>query len=81
MRLLNERLASRRLDLSDGVKAFDDRGWVQVVPDPDEPLVQLYAEGETDELTAELADELAAFVDTVVQGDANEYRTLEQASS
>ena len=65
----------------DGVKAFDDRGWVQVVPDPDEPLVQLYAEGETDELTAELADELAAFVDTVVQGDANEYRTLEQASS
>ena len=48
MRLLNEQLASRRLDLSDGVKAYDERGWVQVVPDPDEPLVHLYAEGETD---------------------------------
>lgn len=81
MRLLNERLASRRLDLSDGVKAFDERGWVQVVPDPDEPLVQLYAEGETEELTAELADEIAVFVDSIVQGDGVEQRTLEQASS
>ena len=33
MRLLNEQLASRRLDLMDGVKAYDDRGWVQVLPD------------------------------------------------
>jgi phosphomannomutase len=81
MRLLNEHLATRRLDLSDGVKAYDERGWVQVVPDPDEPLVQLYAEGETDELTAELADEVEAYVETVVQGDAAEQRTLEQASS
>jgi mannose-1-phosphate guanylyltransferase/phosphomannomutase len=81
MRLLNEHLATRRLDLSDGVKAYDARGWVQIVPDPDEPLVQLYAEGETDELTAELADEVEAFVETVVQGDAAEQRTLEQASS
>jgi mannose-1-phosphate guanylyltransferase/phosphomannomutase len=28
MRVLNENLASRRLDLLDGVKAYDDRGWV-----------------------------------------------------
>jgi phosphomannomutase len=81
MRLLNEHLAPRRLDLSDGVKAYDERGWVQVVPDEDEPLVQLYAEGETDELTAELAEEITVFVDAVVQGDAVEQRTLEQASS
>ena len=39
MRLLNEQLASRRLDLMDGVKAYDERGWVQVLPDPDEPVV------------------------------------------
>jgi mannose-1-phosphate guanylyltransferase/phosphomannomutase len=81
MRLLNEQLATRTLDLSDGVKAYDERGWVQVVPDEDEPLVQLYAEGETGELTAELADEVARFVDDVVQGEAGEQRTFEQASS
>ncbi|MCZ7587780.1 MAG: sugar phosphate nucleotidyltransferase [Gaiella sp.] len=81
MRLVNEHLAGRRLDLSDGVKAYDERGWVQVLPDPDEPVVHLYAEGETGELTDELATELATFIDGVVQGDAAEPRTLEQASS
>ncbi len=81
MRLLNEHLATRTLDLSDGVKAYDERGWVQIVPDEDEPLVQLFAEGETDELTTELADEVAGFVESVVQGDASEQRTFEQASS
>ena len=47
MRVLNERLAGRDLDLTDGIKLLDERGWSQVLPDPDEPLVHLYAEGET----------------------------------
>jgi mannose-1-phosphate guanylyltransferase/phosphomannomutase len=81
MRLVNEHLSSRRLDLMDGVKAWDERGWVQVLPDPDEPLVHVYAEGVNEELTMELATEVAAFVENVVQGDAGEQRTLEQASS
>jgi mannose-1-phosphate guanylyltransferase/phosphomannomutase len=81
MRLLNEQLASRRLDLMDGVKAFDDRGWVQVLPDPDEPLVHIYAEGSTPELSEELAAEIAAAVEAIVQGEETERRTLKQASS
>jgi mannose-1-phosphate guanylyltransferase / phosphomannomutase len=81
MRLLNEQLASRRVDLQDGVKAYDERGWVQVLPDPDEPLVHLFAEGATEELTVELAAEVASLVESIVQGDAAEQRTLEQASS
>ena len=47
MRVLNERLAGRDVDLTDGIKMLDERGWSQVLPDPDEPLVHLYAEGET----------------------------------
>jgi mannose-1-phosphate guanylyltransferase/phosphomannomutase len=82
MRLLNEQLAAtRELDLMDGVKAYDERGWVQVLPDPDEPLVHLYAEGTTEALTDELATETAALVEWIVQGDVPEQRTLEQASS
>ena len=46
MRVLNERFADRELDLLDGIKVFDERGWVQVLPDPDEPLIHLYAEGD-----------------------------------
>jgi mannose-1-phosphate guanylyltransferase/phosphomannomutase len=81
MRLLNENLASRRLDLLDGVKAWDERGWVQALPDPDEPFVHVYAEGETEELSEELADEVTAWVSAIVEGDELPARTVEQASS
>ncbi len=67
MRILNERLADRDVDLTDGIKLFAERGWAQVLPDPDEPLVHLYAEGETAEDSEALADELRALVDDVIE--------------
>jgi len=70
MRVLNERLAGRDLDLTDGIKIFDERGWAQVLPDPDEPLLHLYAEGETREASDELAREMRALVDEIEQGEA-----------
>jgi mannose-1-phosphate guanylyltransferase/phosphomannomutase len=75
MRVLNERLAGRDLDLTDGIKLFDERGWAQVLPDPDEPLIHLYAEGETREQSDELARELRALVDEIEQGEAAAART------
>jgi len=69
MRVLNERLAGRDLDLTDGIKLFEDRGWVQVLPDPDEPLLHLYAEGETLEASEELVDELRDLVVEIEQGE------------
>jgi mannose-1-phosphate guanylyltransferase/phosphomannomutase len=81
MRLLNEHLATRRLDLLDGVKAYDERGWVQALPDPAEPFVHVYAEGDTAELSEELAEEVASWVSAIVEGDELPARTVEQASS
>jgi mannose-1-phosphate guanylyltransferase/phosphomannomutase len=75
MRMLNERLAGRNLDLTDGIKLFDERGWAQVLPDPDEPVLHLYAEGETRELSEELARELRALVNEIEQGEAAATRT------
>jgi mannose-1-phosphate guanylyltransferase/phosphomannomutase len=75
MRVLNERLAERDVDLTDGIKVFDERGWAQVLPDPDEPLLHLYAEGETRETSEELARELRALVDEIEQGEAAAART------
>src|SRR3954463_182870 len=75
MRVLNERLAGRNVDLTDGIKLFDERGWAQVLPDPDEPLLHLYAEGETRETSEELARELRALVDEIEQGEAAAART------
>jgi mannose-1-phosphate guanylyltransferase/phosphomannomutase len=70
MRVLNERLAGRDLDLTDGIKVFDERGWSQALPDPDEPLIHLYAEGETREASEELARELRKLVEEIEHGEA-----------
>jgi len=70
MRVLNERLAGRELDLTDGIKVFDERGWSQALPDPDEPLIHLYAEGETAEASEELARELRTLVEEIEHGEA-----------
>jgi mannose-1-phosphate guanylyltransferase/phosphomannomutase len=75
MRLLNERFAERDVDLTDGIKVFDERGWAQVLPDPDEPLIHVYAEGETREVSDELAGEMAALVEEIEQGQQAAART------
>ena len=69
MRVLTERLRDRELDLLDGIKVLDERGWAQVLPDPDEPLVHLYAEGRTDDESERLAAELRALVEDVMQAE------------
>jgi mannose-1-phosphate guanylyltransferase/phosphomannomutase len=69
MRVLNERFQDRNTDLLDGIKVFDERGWVQLLPDPDEPLLHLYAEGETEAVSAELEAELRALVEEIIQGE------------
>ncbi|MDE3190921.1 MAG: mannose-1-phosphate guanyltransferase, partial [Acidobacteriota bacterium] len=75
MRVLNERLSGRHLDLTDGIKVFDDRGWAQALPDPDEPVLHLYAEGATAESSQDLVDELRAMVDEIAQGEPASART------
>ena len=44
----------------------DERGWAQVLPDPDEPVVHLYAEGGTREVSEELKDELRSLVEEIM---------------
>ncbi len=68
MRVLTERLKDRELDLTDGIKVLDARGWVEVLPDPDEPLIHVYAEGDTEEVSAELEAEVRGLVEDVMHG-------------
>ncbi len=67
MRLLTERLRDRELDLTDGIKVFDDRGWAQILPDPDEPLMHIYAEGQTEEDSKALEAEFRGMVEEIIQ--------------
>jgi mannose-1-phosphate guanylyltransferase/phosphomannomutase len=67
MRLLTERLRDRKLDLTDGIKVFGQRGWAQILPDPDEPIVHIYAEGATVEDSKALEAEFRAMVEEIMQ--------------
>jgi mannose-1-phosphate guanylyltransferase/phosphomannomutase len=70
MRVLTERLRDRRLDLLDGIKVFDERGWAQVLPDPDEPLIHIYAEGTTKERSRELEEEFRHMVEEIMESES-----------
>jgi mannose-1-phosphate guanylyltransferase/phosphomannomutase len=69
MRLLNERFADANVDTLDGIKIFDERGWMQALPDADEPLLHLYAEGTTDEDSEALQEELRAIVEGILDAE------------
>jgi mannose-1-phosphate guanylyltransferase/phosphomannomutase len=67
MRVLNERYADDNVDTTDGIKIFDARGWVQVLPDGDEPTIHLYAEGETPAESEELETEIRTLVTDLIE--------------
>jgi mannose-1-phosphate guanylyltransferase/phosphomannomutase len=70
MRVVTESLKGRELDLTDGIKLFDERGWALVLPDPDEPLVRVFAEGDSDGSSEDLAGELRELVEGVLEQEA-----------
>jgi mannose-1-phosphate guanylyltransferase/phosphomannomutase len=74
MRVLHERLEGRELDLTDGIKVFDERGWAQVLPDPDEPIVHVYAEGRSEQESETLQGELSAIVEEIVHAEESAAR-------
>jgi mannose-1-phosphate guanylyltransferase/phosphomannomutase len=75
MRVLTERLRDRDVNLLDGIKVFDERGWAQVLPDPDEPLVHVYAEGDTEEESMELEAEFREMVEEIMRTEGAEVPT------
>jgi mannose-1-phosphate guanylyltransferase/phosphomannomutase len=71
MRLLMERMKGKKVDTVDGIKVFEKRGWAQVLPDPDEPLVHVYAEGKTAADAASLEEDFLALVEEIVGADGD----------
>jgi mannose-1-phosphate guanylyltransferase / phosphomannomutase len=69
MRILTEKMKGKKVDTLDGIKVYEQRGWAQVLPDPDEPLVHVYAEGKTPEDATSLEEEFLRLVEEIVAGD------------
>jgi mannose-1-phosphate guanylyltransferase/phosphomannomutase len=59
MRTVAERSKDREQVLVDGVKVLHDEGWALVLPDPEEPLTHVWAEGPTEREARTLAQEYA----------------------
>ncbi len=55
MREVVERAAGDRVELIDGVKIYHGDDWVLVLPDPEQPLVHVWAESDTDAKSRALA--------------------------
>jgi mannose-1-phosphate guanylyltransferase/phosphomannomutase len=62
MRTLVENLKDRELVLVDGVKVLEDHGWALVLPDPEQPVTHVWAEGRDDRAASHRADEYASLV-------------------
>jgi mannose-1-phosphate guanylyltransferase/phosphomannomutase len=69
MRILTERTKGKDVDTLDGLKVYENGGWVQVLPDPDEPLVHVYAEAGTDDDAQRLEDEYVSLVERAIAGE------------
>lgn len=59
MRAIVEQLGDRETILTDGVKVVEDDGWALVLPDPEEPLTHVWAEGPSDAAARSRAQQYA----------------------
>jgi mannose-1-phosphate guanylyltransferase/phosphomannomutase len=59
MRSLVEQNKGRDIVLIDGVKIHHEQGWVLLLPDPEEPITHIWAEGDTAAAARALAQEYA----------------------
>ncbi len=57
MRTLVEQTKNREVELVDGIKVIHDDGWALALPDPEEPITHIWAEGATEGEARRLAQE------------------------
>ena len=69
MRQLIEAVKGKQVDNTDGIKVFEPEGWVQVLPDPDEPVFHVYAEGASLEDSQALEEKYRAMLDGFVSAN------------
>ena len=67
MREMVERAGARDVVLVDGVKVLHPDGWALVLPDPEEALTHVWAEGESDQNARQLAQEYARRIRQVLR--------------
>jgi mannose-1-phosphate guanylyltransferase/phosphomannomutase len=67
MRTLMEQSKDRTVVLVDGVKVIHDDGWALALPDPEEPITHIWAEGASGDAARRLAEEYARRIRQMVR--------------
>jgi len=67
MRKLLELAKDHEVEMIDGVRMNSDDGWALVLPDPDEPLVRIYAEGSNQHTADYQVDRFVSFVSEIIE--------------
>lgn len=67
MRELLESSKAHQTLLIDGLKVFEERGWVLILPDPEEPLTHLWAEAESRESAQQLCGDYSRQIRQLVR--------------
>jgi mannose-1-phosphate guanylyltransferase/phosphomannomutase len=67
MRVLVEQAKTHKIDLVDGVRIHHPDGWALVLPDPDDPITRVTAEGSDTASAERLADEYVRRIEQLVR--------------
>ncbi len=66
MRKLIEKAKGQNVELLDGIKVYENSGWVLIVPDPDKPLFNVFAEADKTEVAQKKVDDIISYINSVV---------------
>jgi mannose-1-phosphate guanylyltransferase / phosphomannomutase len=67
MRHLTSHHGADRTDDTEGLKLFYPDGWALVIPDPEDPITHVWAEGDTDAASQGLADRIGALIEAALK--------------
>jgi mannose-1-phosphate guanylyltransferase/phosphomannomutase len=63
---MSEATAGLETEMTDGIRVARERGWALVLPDPSEPLVHVFAEGDDADSAHALLSEYTHMVEEAV---------------
>lgn len=72
MRRLMEELQDRELELIDGIKLWENGAWALILPDSEEPVCQVFAEGPDVEIAESLTERLLQKISAIQQEQEKE---------
>ncbi|OGB89159.1 hypothetical protein A2625_02430 [candidate division WOR-1 bacterium RIFCSPHIGHO2_01_FULL_53_15] len=66
LRSIVDSVADEEVDLTDGVKVFHGNDWALILPDPQRPIIHLYAEADSEKQAQKLIDKYVEKIDSIL---------------